>query len=92
MLSRGHGTFWLRSVRPMAAAIHVSPDFNYISREQLRSTMWRLARDMRELEQTLREPGEFDEQRRAQINRLLISRGKRRTPGQERAEIQSSGN
>jgi hypothetical protein len=49
------------------------PDFNYISREQLRSTMWRLARDMRELETTLREPGEFDEPRRAQINRLLIS-------------------
>jgi hypothetical protein len=49
------------------------PDFHYISREQLRSTMWRLARDMRELEKTLREPGEFDEQRHAQINRLLIS-------------------
>jgi hypothetical protein len=61
------------------------PDFNYISREQLRSTMWRLAKDMRELETTLREPGEFDEERRAQINRLL------RSMEENAAHLNSSG-
>jgi hypothetical protein len=49
------------------------PDFHYITREQLSSTMWQLARDVRELEKTLREPGDVDEQRRAEIIKLLAS-------------------
>ena len=49
------------------------PSFNYITAEQLRSTMWQLARDVRELEKTLREPGDIGEQRRAEMIRLLVS-------------------
>ena len=49
------------------------PGFNYIPPEQLRSTMWQLARDVRQLERTVREPGEIDEPRRADILRLLAS-------------------
>jgi hypothetical protein len=32
------------------------PDFIYIAEEQLRSTMWQLARDVRELDRTVRAP------------------------------------
>lgn len=32
------------------------PDFNYIAEEQLRSTMWQLARDVRELDRSVRAP------------------------------------
>jgi hypothetical protein len=47
--------------------------------------MWQLARDVRELEKTLREPGEVDEQRRATISRLLVSLEERA------AQLNSSG-
>jgi hypothetical protein len=49
------------------------PGFNYITSEQLHSVMWQLARDVRQLDGTMRQPGEPDEPRRAQILRLLVS-------------------
>ncbi len=49
------------------------PDFDYISHDQISSAMWQLARDVRALEKTLREPGDIVEQRRARISSLLIS-------------------
>ena len=49
------------------------PNFNYITTEQLRSTMWLLAKDVRELEERVRRPGEFNEVQRAQIISLLAS-------------------
>jgi hypothetical protein len=61
------------------------PDFHYITREQLSSMMWQLARDVRELEKTLREPGDVDEQRRETIIRLLISMD------EKAAQLNSSG-
>ena len=35
--------------------------------------MWQLARDVRQLDGTMRQPGELDEPRRAEILRLLVS-------------------
>jgi hypothetical protein len=49
------------------------PGFNYVTSEQLRSTMWQLARDVRELDRTVRQDGAIDETRRAEILRLLAS-------------------
>jgi hypothetical protein len=42
------------------------PDFRYITREQLRSSMWQLARHVRELDRTIRAP-ERGEQQRGEI-------------------------
>jgi len=49
------------------------PGFTYITEEQLRSTMWQLAKDIRQLDRTVREPEEIDEQRRAALVKLLAS-------------------
>ena len=49
------------------------PDFNYITQEQLRSTMWRLAANVRELDRLARAPGAIDEARRKEIVKLLVS-------------------
>jgi hypothetical protein len=49
------------------------PDFNYIAEEQLRSTMWQLARDVRELDRTVRAPAPIEEPRRSEILKLLVS-------------------
>ena len=49
------------------------PDFNYITPEQLRSTMWQLAGNVRELDRLARAPGAIDEARRKEIVKLLVS-------------------
>jgi hypothetical protein len=49
------------------------PDFKYIPRYEIRSTMWQLASEVRELDKALREPGIIDEERHALISRLLNS-------------------
>jgi hypothetical protein len=49
------------------------PDFNFITEEQLRSTMWQLARDVRELDRTVRAPAPIEEPRRGEILKLLVS-------------------
>ena len=49
------------------------PGFTYITEEQLRSTMWQLAKDIRQLERTVREPGQINDQRPAEIVKLLAS-------------------
>jgi outer membrane murein-binding lipoprotein Lpp len=49
------------------------PNFKYIGRAELRSTMWRLAADVDQLDDVMREPGPIDEARRAQIAQLLAA-------------------
>ena len=49
------------------------PDFNYIPRHEIRSTMWQLASEVRELEKALRAPGIIDGERHALISTLLNS-------------------
>lgn len=47
------------------------PDFQYITRDQLHSTMWQLADSVRALDAAMRQPGPIDEARRADIERQL---------------------
>jgi len=47
------------------------PNFKYIDREQLQSTMWQLADTVHTLDRLMREPGPIDPTRRAQVRRLL---------------------
>ena len=49
------------------------PDFNYITQEQLRSTMWQLAKQVRELQLLMHEPASIDERRRGEIIKLLAA-------------------
>jgi hypothetical protein len=49
------------------------PEFVYITRQQLDFTMWRLARDVRELDQLLRAPAPIDGDRRGAIVAHLTS-------------------
>ena len=48
LLARAASRF-LRELRRVGAPIHLPPTFHYITDEQLRSTMWRLAYHSREL-------------------------------------------
>jgi hypothetical protein len=47
------------------------PDFRYIERSQLKSAMWRLAYDVRELDQLMRMPPPVDASRRDATERYL---------------------
>jgi len=47
------------------------PSFNYISAEQMKSTMWALAGHAEELDQLMNESSEGDEALQAQVIRLL---------------------
>lgn len=47
------------------------PDFKYVERGELRSAMWRLARDVNELDRVMRRDGPIDESRRAEVAALL---------------------
>jgi hypothetical protein len=47
------------------------PGFSYISREQLDSAMWQLARQVRDLDRLVREPPAIDAGRRAAILQVL---------------------
>ena len=49
------------------------PDFNYITQEQLRSTMWQLAKQVRELQLLNRDPASIDQRRREEIIKLLVA-------------------
>jgi hypothetical protein len=55
------------------AGDQVAPEFTYITRQQLDFTMWRLARDVRELDELLRVPGSIDAARRSAIVAHLVS-------------------
>ena len=48
------------------------PDFHYIPREQLRSTMWRLAYNVRELDRIVREPEQERVRHGEEIVNLLV--------------------
>lgn len=47
------------------------PNFKYIERTEVRSTMWQLASDVHQLDDLMRRPGPVDETRRGQIAQLL---------------------
>ena len=49
------------------------PDFNYITQEQLRSTMWQLAKQVRELQLLTRDPASVNGRRREEIIKLLVA-------------------
>jgi outer membrane murein-binding lipoprotein Lpp len=49
------------------------PNFKYIGRTELRSTMWQLASDVSQLDDLMRQPGPVEETRRAQIAQLLAA-------------------
>ena len=46
------------------------PDFRYIERDQLRSTMWQLARQVHELDEHIRAPAEPDQHRKDILEHL----------------------
>jgi hypothetical protein len=62
------------------------PDFRYIERSQLQSAMWRLAYDVRELDQLMRTPPPVDAARRDAtvqlLNDLLVATDALRGGGQ----------
>jgi len=47
------------------------PNFQYITRDQLHSTMWQLADSVHALDAVMRQPGPIDESRRADIESRL---------------------
>ena len=49
------------------------PNFKYISRSEIRSVMWRLAADVRDLDDLMRQPEPIDDARRARIAEILAS-------------------
>ena len=49
------------------------PNFKYITREQLDSSMWKLADEVAALDALMRQPGAIDTARRTQIERLLLA-------------------
>ena len=49
------------------------PDFEYITQEQLRSTMWQLARQVRELQLLMLEPTSTNERQRQKVVELLMT-------------------
>jgi hypothetical protein len=49
------------------------PDFEYISQDQLKSVMWQMARDSRDLEKLLAQPGPVSEPDRRHVLELLTS-------------------
>ena len=51
------------------------PDFKYITQEQLRSTMWQLAQEVRELQVLMREPTATNERQRQEIVEHLTTMG-----------------
>jgi hypothetical protein len=48
------------------------PSFNYITQEQLHSTMWQLAQAVNNLDHIIHEPGVMDQERRVEVARLLV--------------------
>jgi hypothetical protein len=49
------------------------PSFEYISPEQLKSTMWQMARDTRDLKKILDQPGPISESDRQRVRLLLTA-------------------
>ena len=49
------------------------PDFEYITQEQLRSTMWQLAKQVRELQLLMLEPTSSNGQQRQKVSELLMT-------------------
>lgn len=49
------------------------PSFEYITREQLKSTMWQMARDVRDLERTLASTDVPSPEERARVSALLAA-------------------
>jgi uncharacterized membrane protein len=49
------------------------PDFKYITQEQLRSTMWQLARQVRELQLLMQEPTSTNERQRQEVVERLTA-------------------
>ena len=49
------------------------PSFEYISAEQLKSTMWQMARDTRDVEQILSRPAPVSAEDRAKVSALLAT-------------------
>lgn len=49
------------------------PDFKYIDRTEMHSTMWQLADSVSELDRVMKQPGPIDTARRAEIKRLLTA-------------------
>ena len=49
------------------------PDFVYITQEQLRSTMWQLARQVRDLQLLMLEPTSTNERQRQKVVELLMT-------------------
>lgn len=47
------------------------PEFKYIDRTQVRTAMWRLAADVNELDELVRQPGSLDLARRTRMAALL---------------------
>jgi hypothetical protein len=67
-------TTWGKVIRgPLDTPQFAAGLFIYIAEEQLRSTMWQLARDVRELDRTVRAPAPIEEPRRSEILKLLVS-------------------
>lgn len=64
------------------------PEFNYITQEKLRSKMWQLAGEVRELNVLMQDSTPIDERRRADIIKLLTAM--ERTTDDLKAEGRSS--